>query len=597
MARDLKFGLDPSWFYFLNVNNYFTSRDNLIFGRDVFFTSGPLGFLIYPIQYQPSIRIAMLFQFVLWAFCVGLFAYLIVKYSPAPISIAAICFSLVMIDWEPQYVVIFPMLLLFLLMMVTETGWEEFAFLLVILSSISIYIKFSVGILGIVMTYSGLLILCLFWRRNVLRALFPLAITSFLLPVIIYMFYNSSLKDLTRFFVTSMELSRGYSAAMSYPTNLPLDLTAVLYIVIFLVLSKTQFDSRDRTLLISIGLLPAIIIMFKGGMVRADYAHIRIFYTFVIISLGFIGLLIGKRSLSLFFAVSTILAAFGVFLLTSQGRVGANPIAVKFQSISSRIHQFPKRTWMLPDQDLVQLDAGQIPISMMDRIGNNEIVVFPFNLLYAPVNNLTLSSFPIIQSYAAYTERLDRMQSDFLERSWRNNYILFEHLGIDWRNPVLDTPLAWQSMLRWYHVSEKSDSLMLLERNKTPRQVTTTSLSTQSRYIYDVIEIPHNNQLIYAKIYLKQNPIGHLAQLFYRIPPVHLNLQSIDSQIYEFRLMPETISSGIPISSIPVNLEETWCVFEGCQQNKFVSFHLTGQGLLFYQDQIQIEFYLLDYIE
>ena len=55
-------GLDPSWIFAIN---YFFDN-NFIFGRDVIWTYGPLGFLSYPLNVGVNLDMATGFQVCLW---------------------------------------------------------------------------------------------------------------------------------------------------------------------------------------------------------------------------------------------------------------------------------------------------------------------------------------------------------------------------------------------------------------------------------------------------------------------------------------------------------------------------------------------------
>jgi hypothetical protein len=593
LVQELYFGLDPAWIYFINSNNYFSSQNRLVFGRDVFFTYGPLGFLIYPTYYHPALVVAFIFQFVVWLCLLILLVYTVVRKKPYTLSLLTFCLVVFLVRPSNETPILLVILLSLSLAIMNETGWVFFAVLPIILSSILFYVKFNLGIFGITLSLITFLVIFYQKKRKSIRWLSILGLFCLILPSVIYLIYNPSIKDFLRYFEYDLELSQGYSAAMSYSGQFAMEWIAPVFTLIYLILLKILFDNREKSAFIGICIIPGLFLMFKGGFVRPDCLHSSEYYQFLLFSFAIIGLFIRKKSFIRLYTV-ILIAILGVGIVTTTITCNwPNPITNNVKDAYGRILNFPKFLLNSQDQDFSKLQEGMIDQSMIEIIGKQDVAILSNNLLYAPANHLTFSSFPVIQSYAAYTARLDQLNAAFLEQAQRNRFILFEFKDIDGRNPVLDTPATWQSVLSWYHVKYESKGLLLLERNTIPLKTHTNTISDQSYNIADKIPVPEGDQLIFAKIYLEYTFLGRITNLIYKTPPIYLEAISKDNSQHRFRVIPSTLVAGVSVSFIPLNLEDTRCMLENCFQNNIVSFHLAGPGINYFKNNVQIEFFNL----
>ena len=192
-------GLDASWEYLYNKINL----NKIIFGRDLNFTYGPLGFLAYPINLDNRFYFTVFYYSVIYFSQIWLFHRLISKTENKYFKYVSL---LLMILVSPNVTI--DIFSTYIFMLALAVIWKDskcyFAYIFAALVCvINFYIKFSFGV-GSVMCLALFVILSLLFNKNG-RALWLLI--SYPLLFVCYMIYNPHIEDFFRYINNSKSIS------------------------------------------------------------------------------------------------------------------------------------------------------------------------------------------------------------------------------------------------------------------------------------------------------------------------------------------------------------------------------------------------------
>jgi hypothetical protein len=589
ISYPIEFGLDPSWIYFINKYNYFLNSNPYIFGLDVFFTYGPLGFILYPNNGYPTYLISIIIQLSFWSLF-GMLLFKVINQNKCQrFKYFILLFSLISLFSNNSN--IFILVLLFIVILLITDSSKHFHYLLIGLMTacIMFYVKFNVGILysSILFSLYLLLVATKKWEINSKYTIAYLLFFFVVLPII-YLIYSPSLKGLYQHFYYSAEISKGYSVAMSRSNLEALLPISLLYILLYLIILIYLYKNGEETFLAGLILIPGLFFSFKSGFVRQDIYHYSDFYNFYLISILF--LLIRKTRLLGILGGTLIVISLSTGIIFYRESLLSLPMN-SIVSSTNRIIIVPQELRELNNYESIEMLDVDLDTNIKQIIGNNEVIVIPHNLLLAPYNGLQLSPLPILQNYVAFTDKLDKLNADFIEKNKRNQFILFEFESIDGRNPFTDTPLLWQSILRWYDVRYYTDKFLLLERLNESKDNQLTKIQTVYASKNDEIYIPGNDNQVIAKVYMNYSTFGQIKQFFYQTPPVIMKLSKESGEIYYVRVIPSTLRNGIFINYFPTTLEESYQLFELKLVNQTAFIQFIGEGTRYIDTVLQIDFY------
>jgi hypothetical protein len=585
-------GKDPSWTYAIN---YFFAK-GVIFGRDVVWTYGPLGFLSYPQFVGANIEIATAFQLFLWLVFLVFLAYHTLRADFPLIRFffftvlymvghAAYSFGLVGFD---QVLDFYAALLLCLAF--TREKWLIPYVLAALLAALSLLIKAS-SFFFIAASIFGFIVVKAFYERR--KALCALAL-SLLVPVFFvcfYFLYCPSLSAIIGYLRGISELSAGYNIARSLPGK-PLEMALalsgfVLYFLFMIILYKTSL----KAFLLSLMFVPALFVAFKHGFVRPG-THTLIFLSSLC---SLVALLIFfADELKMIWRAAFLVSAYvfifvflfplnlppHMFLNGVIGRFAMNSM-VRFsiyRQDHERLSQENLRTQVLSQE-------------VMKRLEGSKIGIFPWEVSYAAANPIAYVPFPVMQADDAYTPYLDRLNAGFLEDSTKApDRILFEWKAVDGRNPLADVPSMTLALYKWYDADLRQGDLLIVKRRQHPRFSGLALLEKGTFNTQDEVTFPPGAAV--ARIHMHLNKAGLLSKVLYKVPAVRMALLGDSGQVVDFRVVPETLENGLFAGTLPIGLDDAEMLFgSGEMKKRFRGFRLGGEGLPLYDKEISVEFY------
>lgn len=590
-------GLDPSWIYAIN---YFFDK-HIIFGRDVVWSYGPLGFISMPLNIGYNLDIATIFQLSLWIIFSVLIAYLTFKnyVSLLQLFLFVILFSggqaLYYFGYIGYDYCIAFFILLFLSLAMYMKRWYIYYISALLLCVLVMFIKCSSLLLTGISIVFFIVVTAFVERKKGLRAA-SLSMCIPALSIAFYMIYHPSFSSFILYLRGTYELISGYNVAMSLSGNIVEYYLAFAAFVFYFLFMLLLFKVKESSFYLSIMFLGPLFVAFKHGFVRHD-THTMIFFSNLLFMVGLIIFFTDLRKFlkrAIFLTIAFVIVWFSIYLqyvpspsFLLMGVAGL----VTSNNIKAILHYNQTKSSL----DTVAhnaLKTVRLSEELLNKIGNEMIGIFPWEISYVAANNLNYVPFPVVQVDNAYTSYLDFLNAKFLEESEKAPIlILTEWKAIDGRHPLIDAPAMWLSMFKWYDSFEKKGGILLIKRRGLPR-FTDMELIKKKVYRADkFVELPAMDSPLVAKISLKLNTAGKLSKLFFRIDEVRMSLFMESGRIEDFRVVPDTLKDGLLLNLLPINLNGIKDLLDNNRIEKVHGFKIHGKGLDSYKRKMMIEFY------
>jgi hypothetical protein len=509
-------GLDPSWTY--AISKAFTEK--LIFGKDIIFTYGPLGYLIHGAVIQETFWPIFIFRFLVYFvfFAVTLIRILTIKNFiirlSLGLSILFICLKDLSTDsqilvifltllsfkdlWEIKYAKFLPLCLgafsgiclltkftlgiylfgslnLFLLVKLydsikskTKIKESSFALIEALLSAISLaFIFFHPNYYIANFTKISLL----FLASVIVAAIAILqrrqkSSTSnnlFLSRISFYFCYFLGLLFLVNNSTLSLiaYLRGSWEISSGYSSAMSL-IGSVWELLLgisqlILIIIVLYSIAKKGSLGFAISLAFVMFLSFKHGFVRQD-EHIFIFFSLtpILVALSMTQVKRNLKKIFIFTYIYTLL----VYLILSPSAILLNIISPQQIARNTthllNLNQLKKQ--IIVDSE-VALSPMKLPKELLNLVKNKPIDIVHWEISLVAANNLNWKPRPIFQSYSAYTNFLDAKNSQSL-LSFPRDYIIYHFNSIDGKHPFFDEPETFFNIFCNYKLSDQIPKLI-----------------------------------------------------------------------------------------------------------------------------------------
>jgi hypothetical protein len=448
-------GLDSSWQAALNM----AAHQSLDFGEDVIFTYGPLGFLATPfLYYPPYAGLAGLYVGVLHVATVASLLWAarrVFGFVPAIIATWAIAKTVILLFPTTLFV---PAVAFIWCVEAIRHGGSGWTLRLIAiaggaLGAFELLVRFNIGV--VVLTLCGLTVLMEPANRARNIALFSTnAVASFLF---FWILTNQDFGALPEYFRYSYELAAGYSNAMGFeePGRQWEYVAAVVVggLVVFTGWRSTDsWPSRRRVKLLVLGAVLGYA-TFKQAFVRHDVGHAAVWFTTgaaAVLALAWRRRYRIEVGLALAAVLLTILGSARFSWAQMDPFRSAGRAADHLQTVLSS-----DRLEVARDARVDMRDSYALDEATLRAIRGRTVHIAPVEAAIAwAYPELKWKPLPVIQSYSAYTRRLDRLNAELLESDEAPEFILrYPGSTIDGRHPSLEAPLSILAMYcRYAHV-------------------------------------------------------------------------------------------------------------------------------------------------
>jgi hypothetical protein len=504
-------GPDASW----AAGLYMAHAEGLQFGREIVFTYGPLGFLQVPVLYDEALWIvAFLFQAAIHVVLAVSLLWAARRAFPLALAVA-VCYCVLVANGLTAAVVLLAFIWCFVAL---GDGPPRFAALTVtlgggVLAAVELLSKanYGIAIFGLTaLTVAGLPDR----RRNV--PLFAAAALGALAAC--WVAAGQELAGLPDFASHTAQMASGYSEAMGT------DIVAVGWerpaaiVVIGLLLIATGIATRRDPLprrLASFGLVALFSLMtFKQGFVRQGIGSTPEFF---VIAMG-AGVAIATRLSKTSFHA----AAIGLTAALAAFALAALPGPSLWQSLQPRPHlefikqdlgallQSGRRARLVSEARDSMRSSYRLDPALLAAVRGRTVHIDPWEIGVAWAYGLKWRPLPVMQSYAAYTPELDRLNAAALGSAGAPATIIRHRdavagaaeASVDGRFPGWESPAAMRAMLCRYRAVRTTARWQLLEREMdrcgAPRPIGVVHSATGEQI--SIPPPPGPRDLVFARI-------------------------------------------------------------------------------------------------
>lgn len=578
-------GLDPSWQYALNR---FTAQ-GYVFGKDMVFTYGPLGFLAYCMNEGNNVLVAI----IMWVSLLVFHGYILYQYlfilkkseNSIVVAVSLLLYILSSTLLHIEYYLCY--MALFALMLVLN-GYKKNIYLFDGILMLSLYIKFSqfIMVFGLAVLYIllGYFYNKILYKYCLIRTIVGMALS----PVIYFGICEGSLIDFKNFIKGSIEIASGYSVAMSAGQHDIYMIWIILAIVAFLICIILGIRSGLYNFMTMTLTGFCLFMCYKHAFVRADEWHIThgmngmlAFLSVIPAFLDWhkvIDVLGGKKKLYF-----SLMAFVFSIVIVQNGFDSVNIV----KQIRERVFNMPRIYKTALEQAVDGLSP--LPQSMLAEIGNASVTIYPWEISYCVSNELNYVPLAVVQAYSAYTPYLDRISAEKLANDDAPEYILCTLDAIDNRWPLIECPQTWEVIRNHYYIQLQEGNLFLLKRRMTQKNVEYSFVKETDCTLSDIIELDGAD---YFKITTQLNVKGKLAKLFWKIPEINMHVYYSDGTEETHRVLLDMFTEGLELGTLATNNETLIDLLNDTGHIGSVSkIAFEGDGVKFYRHDIKIAFY------
>jgi hypothetical protein len=595
-ASSLDGGVDGSWRWAINALPTPEAR----FG-DVVFPYGPLGFALVPTYAGGKAAWALGAQWLLHAlFAVALWRLL------RRGGVARACLvgaTLVFAHWaglvyESQLVVGLLLLLAPAALGESSSRWPVLA--AGALAGLALLAKLSLGAIALALV-GALALTADTGRRRLVAGALATALAVLLLGGALLFGSARRARD---WWTGSVEIGRGFAESMTIgPIGARWCLALgglALYAALCAWLTARRSPARGLAWLAA----PAVALAFAHAVTRLDAEHARLFAPLLVVALGLLAATAPRLERAVC-AGGVLLAALAAWPLSPAASApGGTPWLARDFNRRVGAAVAPSRA-MARAARRTQAALGPLrvesPWIVRWREAAQTVDVLPWRLGYLAANDLRWRPSPTLQMFAAMTAPLDRRLADHYCGETAPDRLLLRYEGIDGRNLVWDTPLAWRAIAACYEpdpeASEEAGSgerrLRPLRRRASPGSWEWSGLGEIEVPMGEWARVPDGDGIVFAELTIQRAALGRLAGLVRPAAPLSLEVELPAGRRERWRLVRGTAPGGLQLAPLPGQLRHLNAWWNG---NPFVERRagrlrwLAERDSWSYQDRATIRF-------
>jgi len=559
--------LEPSWMAAIT----FGAAEKLQFGRDIIYTYGPLGHLVFSTYSERLFTAQLVADICLKGTYIALICRISLRMRPvARVCFLAAAFAFAIVSFQTMFV--FSIACLGWIV-IKPSRWNDLLLIPAILfAAIAALIKLTFLWFALLVLACAAIVCVL--ERRVLRAI--VAITLFAGAFCsAWLLSGQEWGTLPGFLRTARETMAGYSKTMSLPCPEPI-LTAGLRVGVLVVIqlgfllarNARQFSAWAITLLFSGGLFLA----WKLGFSRADAHTLEFFYVACLMALALPAFF--ERNFDRVAAISNwvlvvLILAFSAGAIISQnaniGRTLGSILRSRSElNLKTLLHPSnAEEGWRASDQE----HAKQFALPRIkETVGRSRVDVFGYEQAIALVNGLNYTPSPSVQSYCDYTPFLADLNAAFYRSERAPDYVIFKLQPIDGRLAALNYAEVLVRLAQDYEPLFVEHGYLLLKREKTSRAPLAAELAPLGHGVSRIGEnIPVPPGVIWCDLQLKETFLGKLLAFLYHSPEVQVEVTTADGAATIRRFLPTLGSNGFLLSPLLIS-EDDFVVWTAGQQ-------------------------------
>ncbi len=566
-------GLDNSWMYAMNL----LFNVGPVFGREVAFTYGPLGFLLHPRAVEANLEIAMAFWTGLHLATVALLAQAVRQGCFLQVCgmVALSTAGRALGVWLEYWTVLNAGLFAWASLLLSGRLWL-WAVVAGALSGALAAMKLTSGAAAFSLVSLALWLAPAPPERKRRACLYAIGgVTAIWLPILVSFFDSPA--SFFRWLSWSWEISSGYSAAMSLVYQSESLWNAFAILLAFVAFACFGGDRQRR---LAASLLFVLFIAFRHGYTRQGTHSMAFYGTFCSAPAMLILFAESRRER---IAVMALAAAAISITIFHSSRFASDPpfdwarikdtvtLRRGFRHLRQTLDpQIEANSLSTPRRGAV--GQGELPDPWLNRVSadHGEVASLPWEITGVVSRGLSWRILPSLQLYSAYTATLDKATANIFRREDRPKWIWLMNYEIDNRSQLSDNPETWMAILDNYEPADQHagfNELLLRARAHSVQTKAGQSIRTVVARSGEWIEVDDPSRLWRAEIDCSPTPLGRLARVLYHWPPVYLEAVRENGGTVRIRILPDTARTGLLLPLMPKSAAETASAFENRPRN------------------------------
>ena len=548
-------GLDPSWQMMLTH----ALKHKLVWGKDIVYTYGPLGFLETRVAYGISPVWLLLFDCFVLFNLFSIFRSYIQQASHkwmAAALLTALGFIYTMDGSTPWLLLFF---IFYRMRLVYDKGKATDVALLIATIVLCMYMKLNTGLVCIAVFLCFLVLMTVQKRVSLLKGgvwFIALSGSIFITSLLLHV-------SLLEYVKGALEIVNGYVDIMSLPGNRyavaekKIDILFLLMSIAYLTISIISIrHKRWDNIFFALAAMLFLFLLRKQAITRNDWGHYLEFFSASSLVLFSGGVLLeGKLA-----KYATAYTAIYILLLVAFDARMRTPVPLVMSKIQSKKVYLSGFT--LSAKDYHQVDKRKLPVAVLNKIGNKTVDVFPWDAAFVLENKLNYTPRPVFQSFSAYTPYLAELNYQYYLQH-APEFVLYDYASIDERYPFADDCQTQLLLAKNYTVadtfySNERHMLLLKKIEGAIKPLVEVASNTSTVAANELIDV---SEAGFVKIHIQPTMAAKLTQLLKRQAPVYVSmyLSSGDSITYKTSAM--QLASGIYTARFikDVNAFESLC--------------------------------------
>ena len=221
-----------------------------------------------------------------------------------------------------------------------------------------------------------------------------------------------------------------------------------------------------------------------------------------------------------------------------------------------------------------------MPDALLARIQHSPVTIFPTELAYGQANDLNVLPLYTLQTYSAYTHKLDRLTADRVRKSPADTRLLMEWNAIDGRHPLLDVPATWMAIYNGFQADLAESHFLLLKKRQSPKVIQFKPIEEGNADLRQWLAVPQRPHAVSVSVSFSPTFWGISRRMFYKTNPLSVEFETDRGSLGPFRVIPDVLREPVIINCLPFDVASIQSLLsEGSCQQRITRFRFLGEGL------------------
>jgi hypothetical protein len=586
-------------------------ENGLKFGEEVVFTYGPAAPLFFG-SFSGELYWAKVWANIFIALLTAIIIWLIARKAGWVPAILLTIVNMYCYGKDPFYFAL-QLACLFLVVFYENRANERQKNILIVASVLVIaiisYVKFTFFVTG---AFIVLLLAIYFFANKQKKSGIITLIASIISVILFWLILNQSITDFFKYIFYGLQISLGYSPAMSLVGPVSSIFAALILAVICGVLAISPiiryYRSNYAKLIIFVSLLGVGYILWKEGFVRHD-GHMLYFFFYLMYVSAFLWCIhndrreetseneywlnpyIQKLALLFVFIIPLMFLSKWYYDNYFDKRVVTDKVPKVTQHIKFLLN--PASIWSqkaILEEQKENIKRESPNAVLVDYVGDETIDIYNFNQNKLHHVDLNWSPRPVFQSYSVYTRKLLRINESHIINQGPK-FVLFNNETIDERLPLLDDNLWLRQLFHRYNIVANINDQLLLERKEEVKVPELRELASETIRFNQEVIIPDTGNPIYISVKIEENLLGKIVSFLYKPPVVNMIVYMKDGSIYSYRIIPEMIAEPTLISPMLNSNQKVLNFLYGTSTDIVDRIKIVVSDSMHYKSKIKIKVY------